>query len=402
MYNNIKYLSDVDVRGKTVLVRVDFNVPLDGKEGYVTEGTRIVESLITLDYLLSRQTKIILLSHLGRPKKYLDKFTSMQIIVKKLQSLRSDIDLHFIGDILSDEGRKRISEIHYGQIFIAENIRYYQEETSTEPQVRQQFAKRLAQCADIFVNDAFGVLHREHASIDSIPQFLPSCAGLLVEKELYIFTKLEQTIKRPYVAVIGGSKISTKLKALQNLLKHVDAILVGGAMAYTFMHARLINIGNSKYEADYLSHASHILDTATYRQRSVHLPVDHIITRDLGASKHKTVPLNILDGWIGADIGPKTIKRYKKIIQKANTIFWNGPMGVFENPAYAKGTSQIAKCIAKSHGTTVIGGGDTLFAAQKNQIINQVTHISTGGGASLKLIEGAKLPGLQALVEVSE
>ena len=388
-----------NLTGKRVILRTDFNVPLDKDTGVINDTTRIIESLPTIEYLSERGAKVIIISHLGRPIKK-DKNLSLNKVADCLQDLLKQHSVKFTDKILTEKNAIEVENLNNGEILLMENIRFASEETSDNEEERKQFAQSLAQNGDIYVNDAFGASHREHASIFDIANLLPSYPGFLLEKEIKELSRLQSNPPRPFVAIIGGAKVSTKLKMLENLIKQVDVVLVGGAMAYTFLKSRALEVGTSLIEREYLSSAFQVIDKAAYLKKEFLLPIDHVIAKEFSAdASSKVVGLNIPGDSMGLDIGPKTIKKYKEVISSAKTIFWNGPMGAFEMKKFSEGTMEIAKAIAKSKAHTVVGGGDSIYAARMAGIEDKINHISTGGGASLEFIEGKKLPGIVVLAK---
>lgn len=393
-------IEQAEVGGKKVLLRVDFNVPLDKTTGAISDDTRMVKSLPTIELLLNRGASVIILSHLGRPEKKGDPALSLKSIAAHLGTLLPGRTVHFSSEAIGRSAEELAGKLKSGEILVLENIRYYDEETSKEEKVRSEFAKKLCKLADIYVNDAFGAAHRAHASIYECAKLLPSFAGLLLKKEIDILQKLVTDPPRPFVAVIGGAKVSSKLAVLENLITKADSILIGGAMAYTFLKSRLIEVGNSMVEKDYLSQAFQIVDKAAYNQCELLLPEDHVVSSEFGEQgKIKTVKKSIPDGFMGMDIGPKTAEHYAKVIKNAKTVLWNGPMGVFEMKKFSGGTFAIAKAMAKVKGSTIVGGGDSIFALTQAGLADKITHISTGGGATLEYLEGKKLPGVEALLK---
>lgn len=391
-------IEQVDFSGKKVLLRVDFNVPLDKATGAISDDTRIVKSLPTIELLLSRGAAVILVSHLGRPERKGDPALSLKNVATHLGKLLPGRKIEFASEAVGAIPEKLAAELKAGEILVLENIRYYDEETSKDEKVRTEFAKKLCKLADVYVDDAFGAAHRAHASIYECAKILPGYAGLLLKKEIDVLEKLITNPPRPFVAVIGGSKVSSKLAVLENLVLKADAILIGGAMAYTFLKSRLIEVGNSMVEKDYLSQAFQIVDKAAYNKHELILPEDHIVSSEFGEKgKIKTVKRAIPDGFMGMDIGPKTRDRYASVIKKANTVLWNGPMGVFEMKKFSEGTYAIAKAMSKVKGSTIVGGGDSIFALTQSGLEDKMTHVSTGGGATLEYLEGKKLPGVVAL-----
>ncbi len=397
---SINSLGSDELRGQNVLVRVDFNCPIEG--GKVTDDTRIRETLPTIEYLLNQGAKPILMSHLGRPKGKRVAEMSLKPVadaLKEIAKTKWGAELIFAEDCLGDEAKMALdalAKVSKGMVLL-ENLRFYkaEEENSIE------FAKSLSVYGKLFIQDAFGTVHRAHASTEAITQFLPSYAGLLVEKELQNLGDLLSNPPRPFIAVIGGSKVSTKIEILENLVKKVDALLIGGGMTYTFLKAKDIPIGSSIVEKDYLGHAFSIMSRAQDSKTDFVLPVDHLITNEVSENgKTKVVAQNgIPDDWFGVDIGPKTISLFQDRIKNAGTIFWNGPIGVFEIAKFAKGTEAVAKAMQKTKAKTIVGGGDVISALHKFGAADSVTHVSTGGGASLEFLSGKKLPGVLPLIE---
>jgi phosphoglycerate kinase len=393
-------IEQADVSGKKILLRVDFNVPLDKTSGAISDDTRMVKSLPTIELLLSRGAALVIVSHLGRPAKKGDAGLSLRPIAEHLAKLLPSTKVLFASEAVGSIPEELAGKLQRGEILVLENIRYYPEETAKDDKVRTEFAKKLCKLADMYCDDAFGAAHRAHASIYDCAKILPGFAGLLLKKEIDFLEKLMVNPPRPFVAIIGGSKVSSKLAVLENLVLKADSILIGGAMAYTFLKSRLIEIGDSMIEKDYLSQAFQIVDKAAYNKHQLLLPEDHIVSSEFGEKgKIKTVKRSIPDGFMGMDIGPKTADHYAKIIKSAKTVLWNGPMGVFEMQKFSKGTLEIAKAMAKVKGTTVVGGGDSIFALTQSGLEDKITHVSTGGGATLEYLEGKKLPGVQALLK---
>lgn len=393
-------IEQADVSGKKVLLRVDFNVPLDKATGAISDDTRMVKSLPTIELLLNRGASVIIISHLGRPEKKGDPALSLKNVAAHLGTLLPGRTVHFASEAIGPIAEGLAGKLKAGEILVLENIRYYEEETSKEEKVRTEFAKKLCKMADLYVDDAFGAAHRAHASIYECAKLLPGVAGLLLKKEIDVLERLVTQPPKPFVAVIGGSKVSSKLAVLENLVTKADAILIGGAMAYTFLKSRLVEVGNSMIEKDYLSQAFQIVDKAAYNKCELLLPEDHVISSEFGEKgKIKTVKRSIPEGFMGMDIGPKTADRYAKVIKNAKTVLWNGPMGVFEMKKFSAGTYAIAKAMAKVKGSTIVGGGDSIFALSQSGLEDKMTHVSTGGGATLEYLEGKKLPGVEALMK---
>ena len=390
-------LNDLDVKGKRVLVRVDYNVPIKGSK--IGDVTRLKASIPTIEYLLKNKCKLILMSHLGRPKelfaegKTLDevkKELTLKPVAKELENLLGK-KVFFAEDSITQDSV--ISHIPNEDIVLLENIQFHKGETKND----EIFAKKLASLADVYVNDGFGQSHREYASFCSIPKFLPSCAGLLVEKEITIMGKAMEAPDKPFIAILGGVKISDKIKVIENLLKKVDKLLIGGAMIFTFFKAQGKNIGNSKLEEEYTDLAGKLL-----QDKKIILPVDIVIADKFDANANSKVvdSNNIPNGWIGLDIGPKTIENYKQTLKNAKTVIWSGPLGVFEFEKFANGTKEIARFLTTLKATTIVGGGDSAAAVEKFGFADKLTHVSTGGGASLEFIEKeGRLPALVALEE---
>ncbi len=390
-----KSIRDVDIKNKRILIRVDFNVPQDD-QGNITDDIRIRESTFTIDYILKHNGKIILMSHLGRPKgKVADEFR-LTPIGKRLSELLNR-PVKKLDDCIGPDVEKAVSEMAPGDIILLENLRFYKEEEKNDP----EFAKKLAALGDIFVNDAFGTSHRAHASTEGVTHYLPSVAGFLVEKEIEYFERINRNPDRPFILVLGGAKVSDKIPMIENMLSKVDIILIGGAMAYTFLKVEGVMIGSSRYEQDVAETAKVILEKARSKGVELVLPVDHIICDNIDAPAQikTTAGADIEEGFIGVDIGPKTVALFKDKLKKAKTIVWNGPMGIFERDRYGEGTKRIAEAMAASSAITVVGGGDSAAAAQKFGVQDRLSHISTGGGASLESLEGKMLPGITALAD---
>jgi phosphoglycerate kinase len=385
-------IQDLPLKGKKVVIRVDFNVPLS-KDGAISDDTRIRESLPTIQYALDQGAAVILMSHLGRPKAKRDPVYSLGIVAKQLSQLLS-APLFFAPDCVGKEVEKMAQELKGGQVLLLENLRFYPAEE--DPTVDPNFAKQLSTLADFYVNDAFGTAHRAHASTATIAQYFPGKAamGLLMQKELSFFEPLLKNPKRPFYAIIGGAKVSSKIGILKALSSKVDAFFIGGGMAFTFLKAQGIAIGDSIVEEKFLTEAKSLLKS------NIQLPLDIVIADAVRAdATFKTIDANqgIPQGWQGVDIGPKTIEAWSKELQPAATIFWNGPLGVFELPPFARGTQEIAKVIANLKATTIVGGGDSVAAINGLGLSKNYSHLSTGGGASLEFLELGHLPGIDAL-----
>ncbi|MCG9876787.1 MAG: phosphoglycerate kinase [Leptospiraceae bacterium] len=390
---NLPKIEDQDISGKRIFLRVDFNVPIEN--GIAKDTTRIEKTLPTIELLAKKGAKIIIASHLGRPKGKPNPEFSMKPAFDALEKLTS-LSVKFSDKVVGAEVESASKALGNGEILLLENLRFHAEEEENE----KKFSESLAKLAEVYVNDAFGAAHRAHASTEGIAHILPCFAGLLMRKEVETLTSLMSRPKKPFVAIIGGSKVSSKIGIIKNLIEKVDHILIGGGMSYTFLKSRAIPIGNSLFEKDYEVQAYQLIDRAGVQGIDLQLPVDHIIA-DSFSEKAKTKSVDkmgILDAWMAMDIGSKTISNYEKIIKEANTILWNGPMGVFEMDPFANGTIQIAKAVAKSKAVTVVGGGDSIAAVNKAKVADKITHISTGGGASLEFLEGKTLPGVKVLL----
>lgn len=386
---------DIPVKSKRVLVRVDFNVPLND-ELEITDDKRIVAALPTIKYLLENGARVILCSHLGRPKGvgYEEKF-SLAPVARRLKELLPDTKVMFASDVIGEDARKKASELKDGEVLLLENVRFHKEETAND----DEFARKLADMAEIYVSDAFGTVHRAHASTAGVAKYLPAVCGFLIEKELSFLSGALESPERPFVAILGGAKVGDKIGVIKNLLDKCDTLLIGGGMAFTFFKAKGYNVGDSLLDEERVGLAKELMEEAAHKQVNLLLPVDTVVAKAFTAdAEHKTVACDAIeDGWQGLDIGEKTRELFAKEIEKAKTVVWNGPMGVFEFPAFAKGTEAVAQACANCGGTTVIGGGDSASAVKKLGLSGKMTHISTGGGASLELLEGKALPGIAAL-----
>lgn len=389
----LQTVTDVDLQGKRVLIRVDFNVPL--KDGVVTDDTRIKSALPTVNYILEQPgTSLVVMSHFGRPKGKKDMAFSMAPIAKRFETLLGR-PVKLASDVIGDAVKSEVKALKAGEVLLLENVRFYKEEEAND----EGYAKELASYGDLYINDAFGTAHRAHASTEGVAHFLPSAAGFLIEKEVKFFSPLLENPDKPFVAIIGGSKVSSKISVLESLSKNCDAIVIAGGMAYTFLKVQGHAIGKSLLEEDYLGVAESFLADAAKRGVRVILPVDHVGAADFkeDAEAVSIDSVDIPEGLIGMDVGPKTLALVEKELKAAKSIVWNGPMGVFEFDSFANGTKAVAKMVADCEGTTVVGGGDSVAAVNKFGFADRIDHVSTGGGASLEFLEGRVLPGIKAL-----
>ena len=392
---NKKSIADIDVKGKRVIARVDFNVPLDENRN-VTDDKRIKGALPTIKYIIENGGKLILVSHLGRPKNGPEAKYSMKPAAERLSQLLGK-EVILASDVIGEDAKTKAANLKEGEILMLENVRFHKEEEKNDP----AFAKELASLADIYVNDAFGTAHRAHASTAGLADYLPSACGFLIKKELDIMGKALNNPERPFVAILGGAKVSDKISVIENLLDKVDTLIIGGGMAYTFFKAQGYNVGNSICEMDKLELAESLLKKAKEKGVNLLLPVDTVIGKEFKAdTEYKVVDSDsIPDGWMGLDIGPKTVEIFSEAIKGAKTVVWNGPMGVFEFENFAVGTKKIAQALAESGATSIVGGGDSAAAVEQLGFADKITHISTGGGASLEFLEGKELPGIAVLDE---
>ena len=392
-----KTVRDIDVSGKRVLVRVDLNVPLS-ETGEVQDDTRIRAVLPTIKYLISRGAKVILASHLGRPKGVDDKLR-LDPVAQSLSGLLGK-KVHKVDQTVSEDIERLTESLDAGDVILLENVRFNQGEKKNDP----EFAKKLAQLADVYVNDAFGAAHRAHASVVGVAQYLPAVAGLLLAKEVDTLTHLLEDPERPFCAVLGGNKVSDKIGVINRFLDIVDCLLTGGGMCFTFLRAKGLKIGKSVCETEEIDHAREMLEKAKKNGVELYLPVDVVVADEFSQqANHKSVTVeDIPEGWQGLDIGPRTVEVYKKALNSAKTIFWNGPMGVFEMKPFSHGTEEIARIIANSSATTIVGGGDSDAALRQYDLEDKISFISTGGGASLKMLEGVPLHGVEALMNKEE
>ena len=390
---NKKTVRDIDVKGKKVLVRCDFNVPQD-ENGVITDNRRIVSALDTIKYLLDNNAKVILCSHLGRPKGEFKKEFSLAPIAAELSKLLGK-EVKLASDVIGENAQALVNNISEGEVVLLENVRFHREETDNEP----EFAKKLASFAEIFVNDAFGTAHRAHASTAGVADYLPAVSGFLIEKELNFMGDALNNPERPFMAILGGRKVSDKIGVIEALLEKVDTLMIGGAMAYTFFKAMGYEVGNSICELDKLDLAKELMAKAEAKGVKLMLPVDTRIGKEFKADTESKVVAytEIPDGWEGFDIGDETIKMYVEELSKAKTVVWNGPVGLFEFDQFAVGTNSLAKALGDSDAVTIIGGGDSAAAIEKLGIADKFSHISTGGGASLEFLEGKKLAGIECL-----
>jgi 3-phosphoglycerate kinase len=382
---------DIPLHGKRVLMRADFNVPLKGIQ--ITDATRITECLPTIRYIVEQGGRLVLMSHLGRPDgERLPEASLLPVAERLAKELGKPVPL--IDDPTSSSALERVNAMKPGDVAILENVRFFPGETKNDP----EFSAALARLGDVFVNDAFGSSHRAHASVVGVAMHLPAVAGFLVKKELEAFARILKDPQHPFVAIIGGAKVSDKIVVLERLIEKVDALLIGGGMAYTFLQALGVGVGSSKVDAERVPFAKKLLKRADERGVAVRLPSDHVCAKALSASADRmNVTGPIPAGWMGLDIGPATIETFKKTIAQAKTILWNGPIGVFELAPFSAGTRAVAEAVAANPGITVVGGGDSAAAVNQFGLASKMTHVSTGGGASLELLEGKKLPGLAAL-----
>jgi len=387
-----KTIKDLDVKGKKVLLRVDFNVPMEN--GVITDDNRILESLATINYLIDNGAKLIVCSHLGRPKGKVDLKYTLKPVADRLASLVK-APVYFAEDTVGPDAKKKAKALKEGEILVLENLRFQAEEEANDP----KFVKKLASLADIYVNDAFGTAHRKHASTYGVAELLPNAVGFLMGKEIKVIDGLLTNAERPFVAILGGAKIEDKIPVIENLIKKVDTILIGGGMAYTFIKAEGGKVGASLVDDTKLDLAKKLLKTAEKKGVKIVLPVDVVANTEFAdKGKIKKFPANnIPDNYQGLDIGPKTVKIFKSYIKNAKTVIWNGPVGVCEFNHFKVGTDKVAKALAKSKAFSFIGGGDSAAAIIKLGYARKISHISTGGGASLTMLEGKKLPGVEVI-----
>ena len=388
---NKKTIEDIDVSGKRVLVRCDFNVPLDN--GVITNDKRIVASLPTIKYLIDHNAKVILCSHLGRPKGEFKPEFSLKPVAKRLSELLG-IEVKMADDVVGESAKTLAAGLKEKEVLLLENVRFHKEETKNDP----EFSKQLASLADIYVNDAFGSAHRAHSSTTGVASYLPAVCGYLIQKEISFIGGALSNPKRPLVAILGGAKVSDKIGVITNLIDICDTIIIGGGMAYTFLKSKGVDVASSLLEEDKLDLARETMQKASDKGVKFLLPVDTVIAdKFANDANYKTVEGDFDAGWMGLDIGEKSVALFSEAIKSAGTVIWNGPMGVFEMDNFAKGTIDIAKAVADSGAISIIGGGDSVAAVTKLGFADKMSHISTGGGASLEFLEGKELPGIAAL-----
>ena len=392
---NKKTIEDIDVNGKRVLVRCDFNVPQD-EEGNITDDRRIIAALPTIKYLMEHNAKVILCSHLGRPKGEFNMKYSLKPIAKRLSELLGK-KVHMADDVIGDSAKCLVASLREGDVMLLENVRFHKEEEAND----MAFSKALAELADVYVNDAFGTAHRAHASTEGVAKYLPAVCGYLIQKEINVMGKALNNPGRPFVAILGGKKVSDKINVITNLIDKVDELLIGGGMAYTFFKAKGYEIGKSICEDDKVELAKELMEKAAHKGVKLLLPIDNVVATEFSNdAESKVVASNEIPAdWEGVDIGPETVKLYGDALKNAKTVIWNGPMGVFEFDKFAVGTNEIAKILGGLDAITIIGGGDSAAAIEKGGFADKMTHISTGGGASLEFLEGKELPGIACLLD---
>lgn len=391
---NKKTVKDIDVNGKKVLVRCDFNVPIDSETGKITDNRRIRAALPTIQYLLDHNAKVILCSHLGRPKGEFNLKYSLKPVAEELSKLLNK-DVKLAKDVIGESAKELTSNMKEGDIVLLENVRFHKEEEQNDP----EYSKALASMAEIYVNDAFGTAHRAHSSTTGVADYLPAVSGFLIEKELEFLGGALENPKHPFVAILGGAKVSDKIGVIENLLDKVDTLIIGGGMAYTFYKAQGHHIGTSICEEDKLDLAKSILEKAQEKGVKLLLPVDNHVSSEYSNNGEEKIvnSTEIPDGFMGLDIGPKTIEKFEEAVKDAKTVVWNGPLGVCEFDKFATGTKAVATMLSKLDAITIIGGGDSAAAIEKLGLADKMTHISTGGGASLEFLEGKTLPGIACL-----
>ena len=390
-----KTIRDIDLSGKRVFVRCDFNVPMDENQN-ITDNRRIVAAIPTIKYLIEQGCKIVLSSHLGRPKgEFKKEFSLAPVAVELSKQLGQEVLM--AKDVIGEDAKRLAENLQPGQVMLLENVRFHKEETDNDP----EFAKQLANFGEVFVNDAFGTAHRAHASTEGVAHYLPAVSGFLIEKELKFLGDALENPERPFVSILGGSKVSDKIAVIDSLLEKVDVLLIGGGMAYTFFKALGYSVGNSICEDDKIDLAKELMEKAKAKNVKMLLPIDNKLGKEFSANTETMVVDrdSIPEGWEGLDIGPKTIELYTEELKKAKTVIWNGTVGVAEFDLFATGTNSLAKVLSELDATTIIGGGDTAAAVQKAGLADKMTHVSTGGGASLEFLEGKKLPGIECLMD---
>ncbi|MCX8161111.1 MAG: phosphoglycerate kinase [Candidatus Saccharicenans sp.] len=391
----MKFLEEIEVKGKTIFLRVDFNVPLDENLN-IRDDTRIQASLPSIKYLLQKGARLVVASHLGRPKGQFNPKMSLKPVAGRLGQLLPGTNIVMAPDVIGPEVNRLKAGLKEGELLLLENVRFYKQETDNDP----EFSRQLAEGCQVFVNDAFGSCHRAHASVVGIASFVPEkAAGYLLKKEVDYLKKITDNPQKPFVAILGGAKIEDKIPVLESLVNKADALLIGGAMAYTFLKARGLQVGKSLVEEDKLEIAGQIMKKAEENRVKLLLPVDHILSSSIDSREAAAIADSypLPEDLMGVDIGPKTIAEYRKFIQSARTIFWNGPLGVFEVEAFSRGTVEIARAVAESGALSVVGGGDSIAAIHKAGLAGKISHISTGGGASLEFVAYGTLPGIEAL-----
>lgn len=391
---NKKTIRDVDVTNKKVLIRCDFNVPLDKETGKITNDLRIVAALPTIKYLLENNAKVILCSHLGKPKGEIKPELSLKPVANRLSEYLG-FEVKFSKDIVGENAKELSKELKPGKAILLENVRFDPREEKND----KEFSKELASLAEIYVNDAFGTAHRAHSSTVGVAEFLPAVCGFLIEKEVEMLGDNLNNPERPFVAILGGAKVSDKIKVIENLLEKVDSIIIGGGMTYTFLKAMGYEIGNSICELDRIDIAKETIEKAEKKGVKLLFPIDTVCGKEF-SNEAETIVVDskeIPKGWQGLDIGPKAIEEFTQVLKNAKTVIWNGPLGVFEFEKFAKGTNAIAKVLSEINAITIVGGGDSVAAVEKGGFSDKITHISTGGGATLEYLEGKELPGIECL-----
>ncbi len=391
-----KTVRDIDVKGKRVLVRCDFNVPQDKETGAITDNRRIKGAIPTIQYLIDNNAKVILCSHLGRPKGEVNEKYSLKVVAEELSKLLGK-EVKLAKDIVGDSAKELVANMQEKDVILLENVRF----DAREEQNDKEFSKELASLAEIYVNDAFGTAHRAHSTTAGVAEFLPAVSGFLIEKEIKFLGDALQNPERPFVAILGGAKVSDKIAVIENLIEKVDKLLIGGGMAFTFLKAEGHSIGKSICEEDKLDLAKELLEKANKKGVEIVLPIDANVTTEYSNDTENKIvhSQDIPDGWEGLDIGPDTIEKFKEILKSAKTVMWNGPLGVCEFSKYEAGTKEIATELGNIDAVTIIGGGDSAAAIEKLGLADKMTHISTGGGASLEFLEGKLLPGIECLLD---